>query len=74
MGVFFYNAAINKTPKVKKAAERLKIELIFNLPYHPDYNGIELFWGVAKKQLRKQITSFRANHQIYDSDALAQHY
>ena len=28
------------------------IKLIFNVPYHPELNGIELVWAIAKKRFK----------------------
>ena len=65
IGMFLDNAKIHKTPGVQETAQRCNIELLFNLPYRPDLNGIERFWGLAKSAYRKAICFYRANAQIY---------
>lgn len=43
------NCSIHKTKTAMKRAKELNIELLFNVPYSPWFNGIELVWAMAKK-------------------------
>ena len=73
IGVFLDNASIHRAPMVLEAAERLNIELLFNLAYRPDLNGIETYWRDAKASYRRALTRYRANHQSWDQLGLVQH-
>ena len=46
---------------VLEAAEKADIPLVFNLPYRPDLNGIELLWRKAKNTFYRLMDSFRVN-------------
>ena len=35
----------------------MEINLIFNQPYYPQYNGIELFWSICKQKFKKAALS-----------------
>jgi hypothetical protein len=59
--VFWDNASIHKTKEVQASAKRLGIPLLYNLPYRPDLNGIELHWRRCKQRWGALIDSFRAN-------------
>ena len=39
------------------AAKEFKIKLLFNRPYSPEFNGIELFWAIAKHKFKKAAMS-----------------
>ena len=58
--LFMDNLSVHKTKVSKETLKRLKIILIFNVPYSPDFNGIESFFslvkGVYKKHLLDLIT------------------
>jgi hypothetical protein len=46
--IFLDNASIHHAVKTRTCAQQLNIKLIFNIPYEPQFMGIELFWGVLK--------------------------
>jgi len=48
LAVFWDNCSIHKTQEIKDEVRRLNIKLIHNVPYKPEYNGIELIWGKLK--------------------------
>jgi len=37
----------------KTLAQRLKIDLLWNVPYRPELNGIEFVWSIAKRRFRR---------------------
>ena len=43
------NLTVHRTNKVQKAADKLKIELVFNAPYSSEYNPIERCWSYGKR-------------------------
>ena len=45
IAIFVDNCSIHKTIDVLDYAERKKIPMMFNLPYHPWFNGCELNFG-----------------------------
>ena len=47
-----------------------KVKLITIPPYSPRLNGIELFWGVAKRKWRKKLTQRKENDEEQDNWAL----
>ena len=49
------NCSINKTRAAMMRAEQLGMELLFNVPYSPWFNGIELVWALAKQKFRKLL-------------------
>jgi transposase len=61
VAVFWDNASIHRAGIVLEAAEKADIPLVFNLPYRPDLNGIELLWRKAKNTFYRLMDSFRVN-------------
>ena len=54
------NCSIHHAKSVVKVASEQRIELIFNQPYCPQYNGIEMFWGAAKWRFKKAALAVMA--------------
>ena len=52
--LFWDNCSIHKTKLVSEAMAQLGIEAILNVPYCPQFNGIELVWARAKREFRAQ--------------------
>ena len=46
---------MHKTQEVRAAYNRLKITPIFNIPYSPDFNGIESYFSLVKSQYKKLL-------------------
>ena len=47
--IFFWdNAATHHSPFVNYVIKMLKIKIVFNSPYNPEFNPIELFFGNLK--------------------------
>lgn len=57
--VLLDNATIHKTNAVRQMAEDKSINLTYNVPYQPQFNGIELFWGQAKKLFRDKVLEIK---------------
>lgn len=64
LGIFVDNASIHKSKSLKTALalSELNVEIFYNLPYRPDLNGIEQFWGYCKRAYRKTIVKYLATH------------
>jgi transposase len=60
LAVFWDNASYHRSPAVLKAARKMGIELVRNIPYRPDFNGIEILWRKAKSTYYKFVDSMRA--------------
>ena len=44
---------MNKTKESKEICEKLKVTEIFNVPYSPDFNGIESYFSLVKGEYKK---------------------
>jgi transposase len=53
--IFLDNLSVHKTQDVRATYQRLDILPIFNVPYSPDYNGIEKYFAQVKAQYKKQL-------------------
>lgn len=49
------NASIHKTRRVKELCRELKIDIIYNVPYCPQFNGIEHVWAMAKAKYKTMV-------------------
>ena len=50
----------------------LSIELVRNVSYRPDLNGIEQYWGACKREYRSRIDWYKAQHREWDQQTLVQ--
>lgn len=53
--LFVANLSVHKTKDSRKEYERLNITPVFNVPYSPQFNGIELYWGLLKGHYKKLL-------------------
>ena len=57
--IFLDNLSVHKTNEVLEVYKRLNITTVFNVPYSPQFNGIECYFslvkGAYKKLLMKQM-------------------
>ena len=49
------NLQVHKTKEVAESCKELKVETIFNVPYSPDFNGIESYFSLVKGVYKKMI-------------------
>ena len=47
--------------------DKMDIQIIFNVPYRPDFNGIEFVWNGAKKEYRKRLDLLKANGEVWNN-------
>ena len=47
------NCSIHKAKATRAAASQLNINLIWNVPYKPAYNGIEYVWKHVKQHFKQ---------------------
>jgi transposase len=53
--IFMDNLQVHKTKEVLETCKRLKARPIFNVPYSPDFNGIETYFSLLKNEYKKLI-------------------
>ena len=53
--IFMDNLQLHKTKEVLETCKRLKARPIFNVPYSPDFNGIETYFSLLKGEYQKLI-------------------
>ena len=52
--IYWDNSKPHRAIKVKEHLERYKnTKMLYNIPYCPQYNGIEFLWGEMKLKFRK---------------------
>ena len=75
VALFWDNCWIHQANIVKELAQlpEIDIELVFNLPYRPDCNGIELLWREAKRWYRGEADRLKAQAINWDQIGLVQH-
>ena len=56
MAVFWDNASCHKSATTQTYLVNNGWTQICNVPYHPQFNGIEFVWAQAKFRYRKQLT------------------
>ena len=49
------NLQVHKTKEVIETCRRLKARPIFNVPYSPDFNGIETYFSLLKGEYKKLL-------------------
>ena len=53
--LFVDNLSVHKTKETKRAYEKYKITPVYNVPYSPEFNGIEFYWGLIKSHYKKLL-------------------
>ena len=46
--MFMDNLQVHKTKEVVEICKLLQVQAIFNVPYSPDFNGIESYFSLVK--------------------------
>ena len=49
------NLMVHKSRLVKQAYERLNITPIYNIPYSPDFNGIESYISMVEREYKSSL-------------------
>ena len=68
--MFMDNLQVHKTQEVSDTCKRLKVRSIFNVPYSPDFNGIESYFSLVKGEYKKLILQKLVKGIKVDSTAL----
>ena len=53
--IFMDNLMVHKSRSVKETYERLNITPIYNIPYSPDFNGIESYFSMVKREYKSLL-------------------
>ena len=65
--LFIDNLSVHKTVDARAAYERLNITPVFNVPYSPQFNGIESYWSILKQHYKKLLLYHLMHEQPVDS-------
>ena len=57
--VLLDNCSMHKSKKVAAYLTAANISVLWNVPYAPQYNGIELVWASAKKIYRDKVLEIK---------------
>ena len=57
LNILLDNCQVHKSRVSMAASKELGVNLIFNQPYKPEFNGIELFWAQCKHKFKKAALS-----------------
>ena len=71
--MFMDNLQVHKTQEVEQICTERKIQRIFNVPYSPDFNGIESYFSLLKCEYKKRILKLLIKGIKHDSKALILH-
>jgi transposase len=55
---------------VKTFLEKSGIMCLFNIPYCPQYNGIELLWSDLKRKFRRRLTELKIKEDEIDVEKI----
>ena len=61
---------VHKSRSVKETYERLNITPIYNIPYSPDFNGIESYFSMLKREYKSQLLKVLMRDVKVDANAL----
>jgi len=65
LAIFLDNARIHGTREALNAMEEEDILPIFNVPYSPEFNGMEKVWAMMKKAYRSRMTELKTRQQNF---------
>jgi transposase len=46
---------VHKTEEVNQVCQERKVQKIFNVPYSPDFNGIESYFSLLKSEFKRRM-------------------
>ena len=59
VAILWDNASSHKAKSVRRFCEGMDITTIFNVAYHPQYNGIEHVFSDVRRRYRKKLTEVK---------------
>jgi len=63
LAIFTDNCSIHKSKKVKAYIKEENIPMVFNIPYKPEWNGIEFLWAYYKFHFRKDLLDAKVENE-----------
>jgi transposase len=72
--LFLDNLSVQKTKDAKHLFEKLNITEIFNVPYCPQFNGIDSYFSQLKATYKKLLLKCAINDAPYDTISLIKQY
>jgi transposase len=74
--MFMDNLQVHKTEEVSPVCQERKVQKIFNVPYSPDFNGIESYFSLLKSEFKRSLLQqllrgFRPDTQTLIKESLA---
>jgi len=67
---FVDNLQVHKTKRVRDLCAEAGINLIFNVPYSPEFNGIESYWSLVKSKYKRKLHLKMMKNEWLDTRAL----
>ena len=67
--LFWDGAGIHRAKLVTEYLEANAVPVVKNVPYRPDFCGIERFWQKVKKDYRERVSQFLATGENWDQKA-----
>ena len=64
--IFLDNLQVHKSNEVKEAYKRLAITPIFNIPYSPQFNGIESYFSLVKTEYKKLLLKHMLSNSNFE--------
>ena len=68
--MFLDNLQVHKTKEVEDLCRQLNVQQIFNVPYSPDFNGIETYFSLLKGEYKRRILELLVKGIKVDSSIL----
>jgi transposase len=68
--LFLDNLSVHKTKKVKEKLSELNIHPVYNVPYSPDFNGIESYFSLVKGEYKNLWMQLYVKEEAIEPEAL----
>lgn len=68
--VFLDNLAVHRTKRIQELYKQLDMKVIFNVPYSPQYNPIEIVFSIVKGHYKKRRLNYLANGKVMNETNL----
>ena len=69
-GLYLDNLSVHRTKSVKKKFADLNIHPIYNIPYSPDFNGIESYFSLVKGEYKNLWMQKYVNEEAIEPEIL----
>jgi transposase len=65
IALFIDNLQVHKSEEVMKVYGELNMTPIFNIPYSPQFNGIESYFSLVKAEYKKNLLQYLIKNQSF---------